>query len=251
MAGIQETGFKHQDPRPRYGQIEGIDDFNAHLISAKTNFLIPYSFAEELGFENLDLKLTLDGKNPMLLVGGVSKNSSVNEALATVQISQKENEKRASRLAISGINSQNRIVAAEFDLNNSNRIKNLNISLAVKEISMIEQSNPGIIERLTIKLPTDERKETAGLITPTMCEKAGVVGNNARALVFQFLPGRNFTVGKPKNLAEKTELRAKFQALGYRAFEYSKFITVWLSTITAKNMDIKPWEIEIPKYLPR
>jgi len=234
------------------------------FVFERTGVKIPTDLIDnfELNSFNWVRKTGPDPLLPTFLLGKSTPkmwtNGGFDDALAAIKIGRTIKPNQAISplfVQIAGVyKNQNRVVAAEFDPKDSGRITKLNVSLPVEEASNLNEARgediSTFVDRLTVKLPTDKKEETAGPISKAMCDKAGT----NKALVLQFLSeGSGITTGKPIDYDNwMNNLRPLFRKLGYYTTRDENWsIGVGLDSRGARERDLEPWEIKIPKYLHR
>lgn len=214
-----------------------------------SNVEIPTALISQLGLESLDwtqlhnnlalLALTaLYIGKPREILQSMMVTPNTDETLATIEIARRVDLDKGFEdvvpffLRIAGVDKeQNRIIAATYDLTDSNRLVKLNVSVPNDEYGDLTKDLPAIHrDETTASIPTnkDNPYETAGLITEVMCGK--VHQNNV--LILRFDNGNSIV-----------------EPLGYFIERGDEIVTVGLREDAAKARDLKSWKISVPAAL--
>lgn len=247
-------------------------------IEFKTKTKIPDSLIENLRLQDLRwMRFSHKDALSLLYVDKKTRgipfsdhfNNDYKDATATIEIAQKKQFDESINgwkdipvvVRIASIyKEQNRIVAVTYDLEDNNRLTKLNISLPIEEninsneiCWKIMPQYINIINNLKAIFPTDVTKPytTAGLITREMYKKVSpsFYEYPSDAIIIQFLNDNSIVVGETENSSEKSELFNLFKGLGYYVSEEKGLIKVGLSGNGARERDLLPWKISVPKFL--
>lgn len=237
-------------------------------IGLSTGKRIHPVLVETLGLDKLLWQIAGENEMSGLLIGGnfnPEERVSTNEALATIETTRRMKlidgryyEPVPLFLRIAGVAKNNRIVAATYDPTEGNRLTRLNVSLPPEEALSINNDdylNSLFLNKLWIAIPTDKNMpyHTAGLITQSMCDKAGTTSQSLpqyvnKVLAFQ-LREHVVMLGKAKNPQDTQNLNYAFNKMGYYVYKENGFIRVRLATADVRRKNIEPWEVSIPAAL--
>lgn len=243
-------------------------------VRSLTGVKIPSKLTEQLGLENFSwvYKGWREGSPVVILMGKeitvhsfYLERNKIEDALATIEIAGKMEivngiKKRVPfYLRVAGIDKeQNRIVAATYDLEDQNRLTELNVSMPLNECPnyLTNDWDTGFNLRPQLVKPipsqTDNSYDTAGLITKSMCEMVETIdpkgSPHKAALIFQLNP-IDINRGLILRPEDKLRLNAQCDELGYYAKREKGMVIVGLETNAAKSRGINHWEISVPEFL--
>ncbi len=250
--------------------LDSIDRF----IAQKSHVRIPIALASKLELGLLDWGVFPSDENlhraepslPLLFVGRPARKRPMDDdferACATIEIARRidfgKNPKETPfALRIAGVTKEGRIVAATYDLEDNNRLAELNVSMPFKECPPHLNDYWDTDQNLRPKLvaPLLDRLHpyaAAGLITQRMCEIVRTMDPkyypHTNALVFQLTQSK-ISIGKPLDGLDIRRLAEQAVKLGYFAERTVGIVTVGLTGEAAQQRGIAPWEISLPASL--
>lgn len=231
---------------------------NECIASFAGGVKIPASLSERLDLQSLKWH-TLSTNLCRLIIGKPLKGNditNIDDAVATIEISRtmdsEQNKPVSYRLRIAGIDKNQGIVAATWDMIEDNRIVELSISIPINESLEILKTldfNNATAEKLVTSAITkfDKPYEAAGLITKAMHKlnnsniKEDPNGTcfHDRVLTFRF-EGDN---------SENADSMLLLEKCGYYFKNENGVLEVGLGSEEANSKNLKPWKFSVPAFL--
>jgi len=239
------------------------------------------SIMSALNLDNLSWIIRHDKSlPPILLLGKNIKdwkriNDNYEDAITTIEIASKlELDKNGNKILVptglsiaSVCNEKETIIASKWDLENQGQLAELNISISDDErleIGKVLDFRSENFNTRIVPIPTSDINpyQTAGLITPAMCEegKKAVLENYSYSESHSAYPFHNHVlVLKFKQTNPNTEGGCQFDLDDTTAFFLKKcgyyykisdgIFTIGLGDKEANWKDLKSWEINAPLSL--
>jgi len=232
------------------------------IIENRASVLLPssteISLTRNFDFHRLQWQIINNSDMSLFMAGKAAQNDRVeiNRSLGIIEITYRPNTAQGkgneqfipSDLRISGVNrEQNRIVVATYDLEDNNRLVELNVSVPDFEcLEVMKDLSADDISRVIASIPSDIKKpyKTAGLITE------GMHGALNRSLVPSATAGDNesphshvlvFKFGGDNSILKKA---------GYFKIEgNNNIVAVGLERKAASAKDLRPWMVTVPGIL--
>lgn len=247
------------------------NEFNDHIgFEPITN--IPNSLNERLGLQGFRwMRFSHRDSLSVLFVGKIINakrfNNNYQDAIATIEIAKRKKFNEEINdwddvplfLRIAGVDKeQNRIIAATYDLEDNNRLTELNVSISHQEspicLDIGNAYGSMIRRRLSTSLDAVNSLHpyhAAGLVTDKM--KMYDLPNRNELLIFHVyqnnvFPGKSLS---EECLSDKEKLKAISEYLGYFTRKENGMITIGLKEVlrNTNNIKIAPWEISLPEAL--
>lgn len=237
------------------------EDMN-YLLSLKAKTKIPPLLIDQLQLEDMGWQPIGDPPSTLLIGRHPNDDESclmtdINQANATIEIvSRTERIKlpglisrdipTPALLRVAGVDKeQSRIIAATYNLEDQNRLIELNVSIPAAEPLEYEEDLDTRMYRI---YPTDiaDPYETAGVITPAMYKTLNdvLLDRFVNDISNQFPHSRvlKFEFGK-------NDSNSVFERLGYYEERRARVVTVGLSEKATERTNMDPWQISVPEFL--
>ncbi len=251
----------------------------------KAGLELPSSLVEGLNLEKLNWQIL--GVNPVsiILIGGNfpkpefdtangTEKASLNNALAVIDITRQGNPIIPSEnwkpfhLRIAGVVDGElggkRVVAATYDLEDNNRLTELNVSMSSDECpgapnslnDKLWKSLNVLLSHTTVGLPSiiKDSYTTAAFVTQRMLDEIAKAADIAsspheNALAIKINQEGIYFAIKGLNLKSVDMLNYHMSVLGYYARRENGAVRVGLTKEAARQRGIAPWEISLPASL--
>lgn len=237
-------------------------DFN-DLISSRAKVKIPPLLIDQLQLE--EMRWQPIGNPPSALLIGRHPNedeswlmTDIDQSNATIEIvSRTERIKLPGLISrdiptpvllrIAGVDKEQcRIIAATYNLEDQNRLTELNVSIPAAEPLEYEEDLDTRMYRIYPTEIVEPYKYAAGLITPAMYKTLNdaLLNRFVNDIDNQFPHSRvlKFEFGKNNS-------NSVFERLGYYEERRAKVVTVGLSEKATERTSMNPWKISVPEFL--
>jgi len=233
------------------------------IISDANLASIPPSLINQLGLE--DLEWTWCGAGhmnslPILRIGRPIEDgymtTDVNKATATIEVARRIDLSQDTEnivpftMRFGGVikddknPENNRAVALSYDLENGNRLTEVNVSISGSEfIAYAEKLSRKETSEVIVGIPTDINQpyETAGLITEGMYNKI-----NEPSVRFAIANGHGFDYAAIFKIGKNSSIIKK---AGYYEERQDGIVTVGLKKEIADKEGLLAWKFSVPEFL--